>query len=174
VIGRNLVQSCFVVPNLEEAMERWHQVENVGPFIVMSHVQPSNGRYRGEPAELEMSCAFAQAGQMQIELIEQHNDGPSVYRDVYPEGSGGFHHFCYWADGTIEQETEFYREKGIEAGYVASFGDLNFGYFDARAQMGCFLEVLEREPGTLALFQSIADAAKGWDGTDPVRYLDMG
>ena len=48
-----------------------------------------------------MSCAFAQAGPMQIELIEQHTDGPSVYRDMFPAGTGGFHHLCYWADGTM-------------------------------------------------------------------------
>lgn len=171
MIVRDFVQTCFVVPDIEAAMQDWRRVPAVGPFFVMAHVQPSNGRYRGAAAELELTCAFAQAGAMQIELIEQHNDGPSVYRDVYGRGEGGFHHLCYWADGAIEAEVALYAGQGIEAGYLASFGPLNFGYFDARAQMGCFIEVLEREPGTMELFRTIAEAAKDWDGSDPVRHV---
>ncbi|MDG2004388.1 MAG: VOC family protein [Novosphingobium sp.] len=170
-MSRQYVQSCFIVPDIEAAMAEWHRVSDVGPFFVMAHVQPENGIYRGKPAELEMSCAFAQSGSMQIELIEQHCDNPSVYRDTVPAGSGGFHHFCYWADGTIAEEVEHYRQRGIEAGYLASFGDLNFGYFDARKELGCFLEVLEREPGTLELFRMVAQGAEGWDGSDPIRHV---
>jgi len=165
------VQSCFIVPDIDAAMAEWLRVSDAGPFFVMSHVQPSNGLYRGQPAELEMSCAFAQAGPMQIELIEQHSHGPSVYRDMHAPGEGGFHHFCYWADGTIAEEVEHFRQRGIEAGYLASFGDLNFAYFDARKELGCFLEVLEREPGTVELFRMIAEAHEGWDGSDPIRYV---
>ena len=173
MIDRRYVQTCFVVPDIEAAMRQWLRAGSTGPFIVMAHVAPSNGLYRGRPAPLEMSCAFAQAGEMQIELIEQHSDGPSVYRDMFPAGTGGFHHLCYWADGTIGEEVEHFRARGIEAGYLASFGALDFGYFDARAQLGCFIEVLEREPGTVALFEMVADAAKDWDGSDPVRYLEL-
>jgi len=153
VSGRQFIQTCFIVPDLQAGMEEWLRISDAGPFFVMSHVEPSNGLYRGKPAELEMSCAFAQSGQMQIELIEQHNDGPSVYRDMYAAGESGFHHLCYWADGSIEDEVEHYRRKGIEPGYLASFGDLNFGYFDMRKELNCFIEVLEREPGTVELFQ---------------------
>ncbi|MCB2075927.1 MAG: VOC family protein [Novosphingobium sp.] len=171
MIARQFVQSCFIVPDIEAAMAEWLRVSNIGPFFVMSHVRPSDGLYRGQPADLEMSCAFAQAGPMQIELIEQHTDGPSVYRDMFPAGTGGFHHLCYWADGTIGEEVEYYRGQGIEAGYLASFGALNFGYFDAREVLGCFVEVLEKEPGTMELFKSIAEAAVDWDGRDPIRYV---
>jgi hypothetical protein len=170
-VRRRYVQSCFIVPDLDEAMAQWLRVSDAGPFFVMAHVRPANGLYRGRPAELEMSCAFAQAGPMQIELIEQHSDGPSVYRDMYPAGEGGFHHFCYWAGGTITDEVEHWRARGIEAGYLASFGDLNFGYFDARKELGCFLEVLEREPGTVELFRMIAEAHEDWDGGEPIRYV---
>jgi hypothetical protein len=168
---REFVQSCFIVNDIEAAMAEWHRVSDVGPWFVMAHVKPEKGLYRGVPSDLEMTCAFAQSGGMQIELIEQHSDGPSVYRDMHPAGSEGFHHFCYWADSTIADEVAHYRARGIEPGYLGSFGDLNFGYFDARKELGCFLEVLEREPGTLELFRLVADGAIDWDGSDPVRYV---
>ncbi|PEQ11510.1 hypothetical protein B2G71_16915 [Novosphingobium sp. PC22D] len=171
-MGRgHYVQACHVVADIEAAMAEWLRTTGAGPFFVMSHVRPSNGRYRGQPVALEMTCAFAQAGPLQIELIEQHDAGPSVYRDMYAPGAGGFHHFCYWADGTIEAETAHYAALGIEPGYLASFGPLNFAYFDLRHTIGCFLEVLEREPGTVALFDAIAEAARDWNGSDPIRYL---
>lgn len=168
---RQFVQSCFIVSDINAAMAEWHRVSDVGPFFVMANIRPENGLYRGRPAELEMSCAFAQSGNMQIELIEQHSDGPSVYRDMFAPGEEGFHHFCYWADGTIAEEVEHYRKRGIEAGYLGSFGELNYGYFDARKELGCFIEVLERYPGTMEMFAMIAEAAEGWDGSDPIRYV---
>jgi hypothetical protein len=171
MIAKKFVQTCFVVADLEAAMHRWSAATGIGPFFVMTHVRPENGIYRGRPAELEMSCAFAQAGTMQIELIEQHSEGPSVYREEVAASPGGFHHLCYWADGPLADEVASFAAQGIEAAYLASFGPLNYGYLDARAQLGCFIEVLEREPGTEALFDSIAGAAVGWDGCDPIRYL---
>ena len=59
MIARQFVQSCFIVPDIEAAMAEWLRVSNIGPFFVMSHVRPSDGLYRGQPADLEMSCAFA-------------------------------------------------------------------------------------------------------------------
>ncbi|TGD75699.1 VOC family protein [Mangrovimicrobium sediminis] len=170
---RHFVQTCYVVPDLEAAMQRWLDTTGMGPFIVMSHVSPSDGFYRGQPDDLEMSCAFVQAGPMQIEYIQQHSDGPSVYRDMYAPGEGGYHHLCYFVDD-LDAEIAYYRERGIDAAYLAKFGDLRYGYFDTRAQLGGFTEVLQREPGVLGLFESIAEAARDWDGSDPVRYLDLG
>lgn len=168
---RHFVQACYVVPDLASVMDEWLRTTDVGPFYVMSHVRPSEGLYRGKPSALEMSCAFAQSGPMQIELIEQHDAGPSVYRDMFAAGERGFHHFCYWADGTIGQEIEHYAALGIEPGYTASFGPLNFAYFDLRHEIGCFLEVLEREPGTVELFDMIEREGRDWDGSDPIRHL---
>lgn len=170
--ARQFIQTCYVVPDLEAGMKRWLDTTGIGPFIVMSHVQPTGGLYRGKPVPLEMSCAFAQAGPMQIELIEVHSSEPSIYRDMYAPGEGGYHHLCYFVDD-LAAEIDYYRAMDVEAAYLANFGDLKFGYFDTRAQLGGFTEVLEREPGVLALFQSIEDAAKDWDGRDPVRYLEM-
>ena len=54
-------------------------------------------RYRGEPSPLEVSIALANSGALQIELIQQRNDAPSMYRDFLSrESRGGLHHVAYW------------------------------------------------------------------------------
>ena len=62
-----------------------------------------------------MKTALAQAGDMQIELIQPTGNSPSAYRDTVPMGRSGFHHIVR------------------------------------------------------SVFDTVADAAIGWDGSDPVR-----
>jgi len=40
------------------------------------------GYYRGQPNDLSLTLAVAFAGHMMIELIEQHDDKPSVYQET--------------------------------------------------------------------------------------------
>ena len=50
--------------------------------------------YRGAESKLDLQVAVAQAGPVQIELIEQFCDRPSVYRDLFGTGESGFHQIC--------------------------------------------------------------------------------
>ena len=43
---------------------------------------------------VDVQVAVAQAGPVQIELIQQHCDRPSVYRDLVDKGESGFHQLC--------------------------------------------------------------------------------
>ena len=168
--AQQFVQACYVVPDIEAAIQEYVRVSGIGPWIVMPHVIPENGLYRGRPMHLEMSCAFAQSGPLQSEFIQQHNEGPSVYRDVVPAGGSGFHHFCYFADSRDEEIAHF-NSVGVETGYLGENGPVKFAYFDTRAQLGAFTEVLQNCDMLHDLFKMIADVAVDWDGKDPIRYL---
>jgi hypothetical protein len=169
--AQQFVQACYVVPDIEAAIREYVRVTGIGPWIIMPHVQPENGLYRGRPMPLEMSCAFAQSGPLQIEFIEQHNDGPSVYRDLVPAGGSGFHHFCYLAD-SLADEIAHFDSVGVETGYRGENGPVKFAYFDTRAELGAFTEVLQRCDMLHDLLKMIADVAVDWDGRDPIRYLE--
>ena len=168
---REYFQAGYVVPDLYAGIDQWLETTDIGPFYIMRDIRPENGLYRGAPSELSMQIALAQAGPLQIELIEQTSDGPSVYRDAFPKGASGFHHLCYVVDD-LQEEVRRYNAKGIETGYIASVGPLNFAYFDTWAVMNGYTEVLESDPGVLDMFKMIADAAEGWDGKDPIRYVE--
>ena len=165
------IQTGFVVPDLEQAIQKWRAMTDIGPFFIMRNVRPENGFYRGQPADLDMNIAFAQAGPMQVELIQPVSPAPSVYHDTYPAGdAGGPHHLCAFVDDLAAEEAHL-RSQGVATAYTASSGDLRFGYYDTRAQLGCFTELMSRDPAIVGLFQMFADAAVDWDGSDPVRVV---
>jgi len=97
-LGRDYFQNAWVVDDLQAAMRRWTETCGVGPFFLLEHVAMQDVTYRGQPATIDCSIALAQAGRTQIELIEQHCDQPSVYRDLVPRGQTRFHHVATFAN----------------------------------------------------------------------------
>jgi hypothetical protein len=166
----NFFQAAFIVKDLRRAIEAWRKSSPIGPFFVLENVCPENGIYRGRPTDLVMSLAIAQAGAVQIELIEQHSPAASVYRDAYPAGQEGFHHLACFTESLTKEATR-YADAGVDNVYQATSGSLNFAYFDTRSQLGCMTEVLEYDGPTIAMFESFRDAAINWDGSDPVRII---
>lgn len=165
------IQMAFVVPDLDVAIEQWLRVQGVGPFHVMRHCAVSNAVYRGtRPVEVDFGVAIAQMGGVQVELIEQYCDTPSAYRDVYARGEGGFHHTCVVVPD-IEGAIAHYAAQGAPVAIRGDFGAVRWAYIDTRPQLGCMTELVGEHPDIRAFFQSIADSAVDWDGSNPVRNL---
>ena len=167
---RNVFQNAWVVDDLESACMKWVTELGVGPFFV-SDFQPGffdAVTYRGESADLAMKVALAQAGDVQIELIEPISE-VCAYRDSVPKGTDfGFHHMCVWTHD-FEADKAYFASLGYEAANTGRIRDIDFAYFDARPLMGCMLEVVTHNPGTAERFAMIAKTAKDWDGKDPIR-----
>ncbi|MEM6680649.1 MAG: VOC family protein, partial [Pseudomonadota bacterium] len=107
---RTVFQNAWVVPDLKAAVRHWTEVMKVGPFFIVDHTGSlKNVMHRGEPGSISMTTALAQAGPVQIELIEVHGDGPNCYRDIYKPGEGGFHHMCVWTHD-IEADHAYYQD----------------------------------------------------------------
>ena len=166
-----LLQNCWVVTDLDDAMERWLSM-GVGPFFRRDSDYP-DALYRGRPEPLAFKAALAQAGPVQIELIQQTSKGPSAYRDMVPEGQTGFHHMCRIVRN-VGEEIGGLRARGIEmASEFRSVGGAQVAYADTRNELGCMLELVPAEPVLINLFRDVAQAAQDWDGTDPVRMLEL-
>lgn len=163
-------QAAWVVNDLEEAMQRWIATARVGPFFVNAHVGVENTRYRGEPMPIDFSGALAQAGPIQIELIQQHGDTPSAYRDTFSAGEEGFHHVCGYIED-FDAEVAQYSRLGSPLAFEGSFGDMRFGYVDTRESLGFMTEIIEDRASIREYFKMIADAAIDWDGEDPIRTV---
>ena len=167
---QNFFQIAWVVDDLTSAMHRWLDTTRVGPFFVASHARAENVLYRGSTIELDTSVALTQAGVMQIELIQQHNDGPSAYRDSVPAGQDAMHHMGAITDD-FDAELARYRQAGVAVPYEVTFGGIRVAYFDTRPAIGCMTELVERHPAYEGLSAMIAEAAADWDGTDPIRQI---
>jgi Glyoxalase/Bleomycin resistance protein/Dioxygenase superfamily len=74
-------QVAYLVPDIEAAMRHWSDVLGVGPWYYNPKVPIENYTYRGQRYEPHNSVALANAGGLQIELLQIRNDVPSMYRD---------------------------------------------------------------------------------------------
>lgn len=168
---RTIFQNAWVVEDLETAIERWVDEMGIGPFFVAEHgAQFTNLKYRGQPSELSMTVALAQAGPIQVELIQPTTDKPCAYRDSVPEGTTAFHHMCVWTHD-IDADTAYFEALGYPAANIGKAGQAWFAYYDTRPLMGCMLEVVEYKPQIEAMFARIAEICRDWDGKRPVRTL---
>lgn len=165
-----VMQLGFVVPDLERAMEHWSSTVGVGPFFVLSHVQFAEVTYRGKPTRADMSVGLAQWGEVQVELIQQFNDEPSIYRDFPYRERGGLQHLGVMTDSVADDLARL-RPLGVEAVQAGSTANgIRFAYVSTDHYPGAMIELIEHGPID-DFFALVRRAAQGWDGRDPVRRL---
>ncbi|WP_232494136.1 VOC family protein [Novosphingobium kaempferiae] len=169
VPGSHVMQVAFMVEDLEAACMHWVRTTGIGPFLTVPHVVLEEYSYCGRPASgLDFSVAIAQSGGVQIELIQQHCDNPSAYRDTVAKGQGGFHHLAVYTDDYAATYAR-YVDQGFVVAVDGSFGGFRFSYIDTSATLGCMIELIEENPLQSDFFARIASAAVGWDGAEPIR-----
>jgi hypothetical protein len=170
VPGPHLMQAAFIVEDFDAAIDAWIKTTGIGPFFVVPHIALAELDYRGQPSrDLDFSVALAQSGGVQVELIQQHSDGPSAYRDLIAKGQQGFHHFCIYTSD-YDATRDRYLATGAQSALDGVFGEVRFCYIDTSPTIGCMIELVEEHPLESAFFARVAEAARDWDGvTDPVR-----
>jgi hypothetical protein len=162
-------QLGFVVDDLLSAAARWARVYSVGPFHVMPPMDvPCT--YRGTESGISMQIAVAQAGPVQIELIEQRCDRASVFRDLFATSQSGFHQLCT-VTPDYEGKKGYFADLGYELASEIIANGSRVSYFDTVRDFGFFTEVVDETPGFLAQLGKIARTCAEWDGVDPVRLL---
>ncbi len=162
-------QLGFVVDDLVDAALRWATVFGVGPF----HVLPrrTSPCWVGDTAtEIELQVGVAQAGPVQIELIRQHDDTPSIFRDHATGTGGAFHQLCT-VTGDYDAKVAHYVERGYEVATELRSTSQRVAFIDTFADFGFYTEVLDPAPGFLDQVAAVARTCADWDGTDPVRLL---
>lgn len=165
-------QIGFVVDDLLDAAARWARTFGVGPFHVLP-ARESECRYRGEESAFEMQVGVAQAGPVQIELITQLCDRPSIIRDIFARGESGLHQLCT-VTPDYEGKRAHYQSLGHELVGEITGPTQRVGYFDTFADFGFVTEVVEETPEFLDQLAVISRTCAEWDGTDPVRILRRG
>lgn len=165
-----IAQNGYVVRDIEAAMAHWSEVLGVGPWYYFEKVELENFTYQGQPSNLEMKVALANSGDLQIELIQQLNDAPSMYRDFLAAGHEGLQHVAYW---TTEYQALYDKALalGFRVGHEGQVGGPKgrFAYFDAQAHPGAVIEISDISGNKRSLFEFIKKASQNWDGKDPIR-----
>lgn len=164
------IRQCgIVVPSLDRALDYWTGVLGIGPFYRMNHVELDYFRLRGQESEVDLSIALGNSGDMQIELIEQHNNAPSPYLDFLNRHGPGLQHYSVWSE-TYDSEMQRLAGGGIEVLAEGKIGNgSRFAYFEGGNDAQPVMEISDLTSATAELFKMIRDEAAGWDGRNPVR-----
>lgn len=166
------VQIAYAVPDVEVFARRWVESTGAGPFFVRHHIPVTDVRYRGRPAEFDHSSAYGQWGDVMLELVRCHTPGPNVVTDVIGDSPTGLHHLAFWVDD-LDGATERLVDHGHEPALTARTGNgTEFRFVDASRHLGHMIELYVATDHVRRFYAMVADAAQGWDGTDPVRVLE--
>lgn len=166
-IGR-IMQNGYAVQDWRSAAEHWGRVLGVGPFFIMEHIDFEWCEYRGRRVQIDLSVAIAYSGDFQIELVQQHNDAPSIYRDFLSDNAPGLQHVgALTGDLGQSLQQAGLADRIIQQGVTRA--GVRFAYVDTVAFNGTMLELIETNPAMLKGFAYMQKAASEWDGQDIIR-----
>jgi catechol 2,3-dioxygenase-like lactoylglutathione lyase family enzyme len=167
----NPVQIAYHVPNPEQAAGEYARKFGWGPFFLFPHIPLSSCRYRGAPAVFDHTSAYGQGGDVMIELITQHDDTPSVLRDLYTRDDVGVHHVAHFVPN-LRESLDTARAAGAAVALEACTATgTAFAMVDATRELGHMIEFYEPRGDLLKFYRFVKRAAEGWDGSEPLRLL---
>jgi hypothetical protein len=168
-----VTQAAYIVEDLETSMKDFTDLLNVGPWFVTGPFVPAAGIYRGEPTKMKITLAVAFSGHLMLELIQQHDELPSVYREKIDKTGYGFHHY---AVPTRHFDADIARYQSM--GYELAFSDVSprgarVAYMDSSRPIHGMIELVEMSDRLEAIYTAFYHASVGWDGKDPVRKTPL-
>jgi hypothetical protein len=168
-------QTAYIVPDIETAIEDWGRQLQLGPFALCREITPLAGsRFRGAPSgEITMNVAFAYIGDLQLELIEQVNDTPSMYREAVERRGYGQHHYGFCVedfDAVYARAVPGEFEAVVDAG---AKGFARMSYIESRTIPGLVCEVIEWNDFTRPYFDGIRSFLAEADDSQRVHELDL-
>jgi hypothetical protein len=169
---KSIIQFAYTVDDIQAGMRRYTDLLHIGPWFLIGPFVPAKGVYRGAVTKMNISLAVAFAGQVMVELIEQHDQEPSVYHETLKaRGAHGFHH---WAIGArdFDATTAQYKSRG----YQEAFSDLSprgvrVVYLDTAHDLPGMLEIIEMTADVEEQYRTMYQAAQEWDGKYAVHRL---
>jgi len=166
-----IVQNGYVVTDLERAVHHWSRVIGVGPFFLLEHVEFSRLQFRGQPTQVDMSVALAYWGAVQIELIVQHNRAASIYSEFAARAGAGLQHIGVMTD-SVARALERLQARGVDpVQWGATASGIEFAYVSTDFHPGAMLELIEHGPAIDGFFHMAYEAARSWDGSQPLRRV---
>lgn len=169
--NRQYMQMCWVVTDLEAAIDKWVKTAGAGPFFVFGAFHFDDSHYRGQPMDVApCRASIGYFGDMQIELVEPKGDEPGIWRDVVPPGQSGFHHTGLYSEN-YDADVSYYLDSGAEMAFEGLMMGSKTCYIDTVPQLGFMTEVITANPVAEQVFGTIRQASEGWDGRDPIRTM---
>ncbi|MFE6822230.1 VOC family protein [Streptomyces sp. NPDC057690] len=163
-------QVGYVVTDLDRAVEAWLSL-GVGPWYVMRGM-PVHALYGSEPCQISVSIALSNSGDVQIELLQQDDETPSIYTEFLASGQEGYQQLAWWVDDLDAAVKTIVGATGWPV--VWSSDDrkspLRYAYLQPpTGHPAHVIEIMERTAATDNFAEMLRNAADVWDGNQPVR-----
>jgi len=163
-------QAAFLPADFDAALQRWVTM-GAGPFFVRKNRVFTRSVFRGQAVGTIIDVALGQWGDVQIELIRQVDDDPSIYREWLQAGGQGLHHLGVRTPD-IEEARRRVREVGYEIAHEITSGEMELFYATSGHPDLPIIECMAPPPANLEMFEMLKAARRDWDGvTDPVRMM---
>ncbi|WP_231745019.1 VOC family protein [Mycobacterium sp. IS-1590] len=162
-------QLGHVVDDIIGAAAAWARAFGVGPFHVLP-IADQVADYGGEIRTVRIQVAVAQAGPVQIELIQQHCRTPSIYSEWSHHGTSSFHQIATLTQDYVAKTAHF-ASLGYPIAAQSTGGGFRVAYIDTVADFGFYTEIVEAPPAFVDQVRSISETCAEWDGSDPVRIM---
>lgn len=170
-----VVEVGYVVDDLSTAARHFSLALGAGPFFVYRNLAMKNTRVGQKPVNIDIDVALGACGSFVLELIVQNCETQSPFLGHEPGSRPEVNHWSLFVD-------DFYasRQRQLSEGYTEALSaeigidgeSARLSYFDTRAQLGAYVELMEANPpGLLDSYQAVLDAAVNWDGTSLLREV---
>jgi methylmalonyl-CoA/ethylmalonyl-CoA epimerase len=138
-----LGQVGIVVKDIDKTIEYYQRTLGIGPWAVFAG-EPEWCRERCGEVKTSGKIAMAQAGSVQIELIQMF-EGGAVYTDLLGEGEG-LHHLGFFVRD-LDRRLKAAEEAGIGVlthGLLKQMGlTIEYAYMDTLATGGVIIEFIQ-------------------------------
>ncbi len=162
-------QVAYIVDDLEAAALRWIGEGGAGPFTIFRHFKLIEPRTAEGLAVPDFSFALGFSGVVNIELIQVHSYGPSVY-NLPGFGRPPYPHHVARLTNDIEATVARYEKIGCPLLLGGGFEPKSsLAYMDTRNRLGCITEFIQVNPQVVEILNGLEAQAASWDGKDPLR-----
>ena len=104
-------------------------------------------------------------------VIQQHDEQPSVYREVIDKQGYGFHHWGIASD-RFDNDLSSYVERGFELVFTDETPvSTRVAYLDPKRGWPGFIELIEINTASELRYSKMYADALLWDGADPIRKV---
>jgi len=155
----SVYQQCFVATDIYESMAQFSRNLRIGPWFLFEPYKFLEAEYLGKPAKAEIKIALSFSGHINIELIQQVNNAPSMYQDITKRG-GGFHHFGV-SSVTFEDDVRAQTKLGNREVFRATnLRGARLAYFETDAKFGGMVEIVEFVEAQEEFYNKMFEAAR--------------
>ena len=166
-----IVQVACFVDDCRSAAQDMARRFGAGPFFVLERIELAWGEHRGVACPFVHSSAYGQWGHLMVEFVQQDEEGPSPFRDLYRPGEQGLHHVAMMVD-SLEATCRDCASQGLAiAARAETRTGTEFAFVDTVEQLGHMIEIYERSDALLGFYDFVRKASLDWDGDTPLRDL---